>query len=148
MGQRLTVEHFRKMAEFRPMQQMLEIQDKDPSFAYRLVENTPEAIRYRKMLGYEIVLDTEEKTPGSIGQPDRRRVIANELVVMRRPRELHEMNKKVRQEKARQKMLGPYESFKSKAAKLGVEPVDESKMDVAPLRDRAPSDDEFQDEED
>ena len=130
---KFTVEHFRQVAALKPYQSMLEVGDKDPDFQYRLVENTPEAIRYREQLGYLVVTDSDETVEGAVGQPDRRRLIAGELVVMRRPKELAEMHEQVLKERSMAMQRGPIERFKGKAQRLGVEVVDETKMMVSPL---------------
>lgn len=132
-GKKFTVEHFRKNAALRPYQSMLEVRDKEDGFAYRLVENKPEAIRYRQQLGYEVVTEGVESAPGSVGQPDRRRIIAGELVLMRRQQDIHEMDVQARKERAREMQLGPIERFKGKAQRLGVKVVDETRMEVSPL---------------
>lgn len=133
MAQKLTIEHFRRVAGLRPYQSMLEVHEKEEGFEYRLVENTPEAIRYRQELGYEVVLDGPATVKGSVGQPDRRKIVAGELVLMRRAKDIHNLDVKARKERARDMMRGPIESFKAKAARLGVDVVDETKIEVSPL---------------
>lgn len=133
MAQKLTIEHFRQSAGLRPFQSMLEVTDQEEGYVYRLVENTPEAIRYRQKLGYEVVVEGPASVKGSIGQPDRRKIIAGELILMRRSLELHKLDVKAREERAQDMMRGPIESFKAKAHRLGVKVVDESRIEVSPL---------------
>ena len=148
MAKKLTIEHFRVAAGFKPYSSLLEVRDKDDDYGYRWVDNTPESIRYRGELGYEVVTDAKDasvKTKGSGAQTDTARRISHELILMRRPVEYEHMAAKARDEKALQKMRGPIDRFKAQAKRLGVEVVDETKIEIGPLVGVLDSDEEDDD---
>lgn len=140
---KFTVEHFMQISEMKPYQAAIEVRGRDPKYSYRLVEDTPEALRYREQQGYEVVTAEADATVGgSIGQVDRRRRVGNELVLMRRPKEIHEMHLQALRRRAHEMQRGPVESFKGKAQKFGVEVVDEMKREVSSLQSAIDVDDD------
>lgn len=128
---RLVVESFMNMS-LNPHQRRLEVHDKDPNYQYRLVGNTPDRIAYRQEMGYEVVTDDQVKT-SSLKQADNRKIIAGKYVLMRRPNEIAEAHEAALRRKADEARVGPMESFKSKARRLGVDTEDKSKFMRAPM---------------
>ncbi len=130
----MTVEHFMGLVEHRPHQAMLTVYDKQDGFHYRLSKNNAHRVRYHEALGYEVVLEAGDAHMGDSGQPDRRRVAGGGgLVLMKRPQEYHEMHKQALRAKAAAMHRGPVESFKTKAAEMGVKTIDEMKEQKGPM---------------
>lgn len=142
-GPPLSVEHFMALVEHKPHQSMIEIEHKQDGYFYRLVKNNPHRIRRYEALGYKIVKDSDDAKTVDSGQPDGRRIVgANELVLMKQPEEYHVLHQQALRAKAQRTQRGPVESFKTKASEFGVEVVDKMRQVRGPLEMEMSDDDD------
>lgn len=127
---------------FRPYNAMMEVVGKDKNFEYRHVRNTPQQIRYREKLGYELVTkDDGVEVPGGT-VVDGRLVCGGEHVLMKRHKSLTEKHLDYLKKKAARSRMGPNNAFKNQAKKHNVEVVDRTKFTAGPLGASTPLDDE------
>lgn len=132
MAKHLTIEHLEHMV-YKPWTRKLTVHDKDPRYGYRLVRDVPEAIEYRKEMGYEHVPPEDTARTSSKQQPDGVHRVAGVYVLMRRPIEIHEAHLALMARKAEEKKRGPRDAFKEEARKLGVETEDRTKETHGPM---------------
>jgi len=119
MGTKLEVEHDGLDFDFKPYQHMLEIEGKTEGFEYRGVRNDPARIRYWKKMGFTLCNADEGLITFTGEAPvDGRVMVANVLVVMRRPTEIAEQHREHLRGKAGRAIRAPRERFKDKVDKM------------------------------
>lgn len=131
---KLIVEQFGK--GFRAHEAELTLEGTDPEHTYRHVKNTPARIRYWKRMGFELCSAEEEPnliTASDGGSPDGRIHTAGVYVLMRRNREITEAHQQHLKNKAAKSVHGPARAFENKAARLGVETEDKTRVSTGTM---------------
>lgn len=113
----------------KPFTAMMDVENKDERYEYRHVKSQPARIRRQQKLGFELVTPENDSVKTDSGTaPGGRFLTNNELVLMRRPKEIGEKHRAYLRKRAAMARRGPVESFKSTGQRYGVEVHDESHM--------------------
>lgn len=131
---KVLVEQFSK--GFRPHEEELTLEGTDPNYTYRHVKNTPARIRYWKRMGFEMCSKENEPdliTASDSGTPGDSIHTAGVYVLMRREVEITEAHRAHLKLKAARALHGPSKAFETKAARLGVETEDKTRVSTGTM---------------